>query len=305
MVTWIDALSRTRKTIAGALSKVFTRGKPDPQSLEELESILVQADVPVRLVAEWIAELERSYKGLNVSLKEMLRQILIKSFGAIEPFSWNSSEKPNTILVVGINGSGKTTSCAKLAHLAQASGHRALLGATDTFRAAGSDQLKIWADRLGCDVVAGKTGADAAATAFDALSAAQARQADVLIIDTAGRMHTKQPLMQELQKVTRALQKKMPSAPHHTWMVLDATMGQNALSQARMFHDVIPLTGVVVAKLDGSSKAGSIFGISRELGVPIQFVGLGEGPDDLAPFDASAFVDALLGVESEYRVKPV
>jgi fused signal recognition particle receptor len=197
-----------------------------------------------------------------------------------------------------VNGSGKTTTTAKLAHHAAAAGARPLLAAADTFRAAGSEQLRVWGARVGCDVVGGASGADAAAVAYDALAAAKARGNDVLLVDTAGRMHTKGPLMQELRKVSRSLGKGLPGAPHHTWMVLDATIGQNALHQAREFHAAVPLTGVVVAKLDGSSKAGFVFGVSRELGVPILFAGLGEQAGDLVPFEAAAFVDALLGLES-------
>jgi fused signal recognition particle receptor len=173
-----------------------------------------------------------------------------------------------------------------------------LLAAGDTFRAAGVEQLKWWANHLKCEIVAGATGADAAAVAFDAAAAAQARGSDVLLLDTAGRMHTKTPLMQELQKVAAALAKKMPGAPHEVWLVLDATLGQNALVQARQFHAAIPLTGAIIAKVDGSSKAGFVFAVAKELGVPIRFIGLGEGEEDLQPFDAEKFVTAMLGEET-------
>jgi fused signal recognition particle receptor len=302
MVTWISALAKTRDRIAGALSRVFTRGtRVDEAAIEDIESTLVQADIPYASAAAWAEEIRKSYKGLEVSPKDMLRKILVRSFAETPAFSWDGAEKPLTILVVGINGSGKTTSCAKLAYLAKKAGRRPLLGAADTFRAAGSDQLKIWADRIGCDVVGGATGADSAAVAFDALDAARARGSDVVIIDTAGRMHTRQPLMQELEKIRRAVSKKVPSAPHETWIVLDASMGQNAISQARQFHASAPLTGAVVAKLDGSAKAGFVFSIHKELGVPIRFIGLGEGADDLVPFDAQSFVDGLLGIEAAGR----
>lgn len=306
MASWLDALSRTRKSISGALGKIFrATGRVDAETLEDLEATLLQADLPARLVGEIIPQLEKAAKEHKITPREALRHHLIRALGSPKPFSWGASEKPFTVLVVGINGSGKTTTSAKLAHLAGRAGLKALLGATDTFRAAGSHQLKIWADMVGCDVVAGATGADAAAVAFDALDAAVARKSDVLIVDTAGRMHTKQPLMDELQKVRRAMAKKLPGAPHETWIVLDASMGQNAIAQARVFHDAVPLTGVVISKLDGSAKAGFIFAITKDLEAPIRFVGLGEGKEDLAPFDPAAFVDGLLGTDATERVPPV
>jgi fused signal recognition particle receptor len=202
--------------------------------------------------------------------------------------------------VVGVNGSGKTTTCAKLAHRAAAEGLTPLLCAADTFRAAGSDQLRIWAERLGCEVVAGATGADPAAVAFDALGAAIARKSDLLIVDTAGRMHTKQPLMQELVKVRRSLGKRKAGAPEATWIVLDAALGRNAIAQARTFHEAVPLTGIVVSKLDGSSKGGFVFTLADELGIPVLFAGLGEGAGDLVPFDRRRFVGGLLGLEDRH-----
>lgn len=306
MVTWLNALARTRRQIADAVGRVFARTdrgeKVDEAMIEELESTLLLADLPARLASETAAEMSRSYKGLRVDARDMLRQLLVKELGASQPYAWPVPDgQPLTVLVVGVNGSGKTTTCAKLSHLARTFGRRPLLGAADTFRAAGSEQLRIWAEKVGCEVVVGKTGADAAAVAYDALDAAAARACDVVIIDTAGRMHTKQPLMEELSKVRRAIGKRLPGAPHETWIVLDAAMGQNAITQARMFHEIAGLTGVVVAKLDGSAKAGFIFSILRELQVPVRFVGLGEGIDDLAPFDPVAFVDALLGYESPYK----
>jgi len=299
MVTWINALSKTRNRLQDALRRVFSRGdSPEGVSFEELEESLIQADVPPRMSAGLIQDLEKSYKGLRVDRRDMLRKMLADRLQGPSPFKWEKRSEPLVILVVGVNGSGKTTTCAKLAHLAEKEGASALLGAADTFRAAGSDQLKLWADRLGCDVVGGKQGADAAAVAFDALDAAVARSKDVLIVDTAGRMHTREPLMRELQKTRSALGKRLPGAPHETWIVLDATLGQNAVLQASVFHEAVPLTGVIVAKLDGSAKAGFLFSIARDLGVPIRFAGLGEGPDDLLPFDADAFAGALLNIEN-------
>lgn len=305
MVTWINALARTRRQFAGALSRVFSRGEKgervDGETLEELEATLLLADLPVKLASELTAEIEKSYKGLRVDGREMLRQVMTRSLGETTPYTWPAIDPLLSVLVVGINGSGKTTTCAKLAGLARKAGRRPLLGAADTFRAAGSDQLRIWAERVGCEAVIGQTGADAAAVAYDALVAARARNCDVAIVDTAGRMHTKQPLMEELGKVRRSMAKNLEGAPHEIWLVLDAALGQNALVQARMFNEAAPLTGVIVAKLDGSAKAGFIFSIARELKLPIRYVGLGEGLDDLAPFEPVPFVDALLGYESPYK----
>ena len=304
MVTWISALSKTRHRLHDALSRVFSRpAGASAASFDELEEGLVQADVPARMAAQLIQDLARSYEGLRVDPREMLAKVLNDRLKGGSSFSWESSNRPAVILVVGVNGSGKTTTCAKIARLAERSGRSVLLGAADTFRAAGSHQLKIWADRVGCDVVTGRQGADAAAVAYDALDAAIARSKDVLVVDTAGRMHTREPLMRELQKTRGAIAKRMPGAPHETWIVLDATMGQNAVIQARMFHDAVPLTGAVIAKLDGSAKAGFVFGVRHELGIPICFAGLGEGPDDLVPFDADAFVAALLD-EGKESVRP-
>ncbi|HPG01255.1 MAG TPA: signal recognition particle-docking protein FtsY [Kiritimatiellia bacterium] len=296
MVTWIDALARTRSRITGVLSRVLRgRDKPDDVSLEELEAILLSADVPARLVAHLIGELDKGYAGLRVSRRDMLKRMLSDALKSSNSFSWQRDASPLVVLVVGVNGSGKTTTCAKLAALARREGLRPLLGATDTFRAAGSDQLRLWADRIGCESVTGAAGADAAAVAYDAVAAALARDCNAVIIDTAGRMHTKKPLMQELQKVRNALDKKLPGAPHETWIVLDATLGQNAITQAMVFHEAVPLTGAIIAKLDGSSKAGFAFAVTKELGIPIRFAGLGEAAGDLVPFDPDAFAQALVG----------
>jgi len=294
MAKWFEALSRTRKNISGGIGRLFS-GHADEESLEDLEELLIRADVAPRLAMEWISELE-SVKG---SQKDALRHLLRESLGDAAPFNWQVKEKPFTVLIVGVNGAGKTTTCAKLAWQAKQHGLQPLLGAADTFRAAGSDQLKIWADMVACDVVTGLTGADAAAVAYDALDAAVARQVDMLFIDTAGRMHTKKPLMQELEKVKRAMGKRVPSAPDETWVILDASIGQNAIIQAKVFHEATPLSGAVVTKLDGSSKAGFIFSVWKELGIPIYLVGLGEAKEDLVPFNADAFTDALLGIESD------
>lgn len=302
MVTWISALSKTRQRIGAAFSRVFRQSETfDEETLEELEDTLLQADVSMRLVTEWSEVLRTNYRGLDVDRREIITGLLRRSLGEPMQFDWPKAPLPFTLLLVGVNGTGKTTTAAKLAWRARQAGRSPLLAATDTFRAAGADQLRVWAERVPCDVVAGQQGADAAAVAFDAVAAAQARQLDAVIIDTAGRMHTKQPLMNELAKVRRSVTTKSGREPDATWIVLDASMGQNAIIQAKQFHATAPLTGAVVTKLDGSAKAGFLFSIVKELGVPIVFAGLGEGMQDLQPFDPDAFVEALVGGESEAR----
>lgn len=295
MKSWLSALARTRDKIVGGLAHLIPGlSKADPAALEEWERSLIQSDIAPRLVAEWIQKLSR--RGKTEDMAGEIQALLEKTFPAQPPFVWKMNPGPKVILIVGVNGSGKTTTTAKLGYLVKSHGLTPLLAAADTFRAAGAHQLKLWAERLKLDAVVGAHGADAAAVAYDAVRAAMARRADVVLIDTAGRMHTKQPLMEELQKVRRSIDKALPGAPHETWIVLDATLGNNAVMQARMFKECVALTGVVVAKLDGSSKGGFVFTLSKELGLPIHFVGLGEGEDDMAEFDSRQFVKGFLGV---------
>ena len=295
MKSWLKALARTRDKIVGGLANLLPGlAKADPAALEAWERSLIQADIAPRLVGEWIDQLRRKHGGADMAPK--IEAMLEATFPPQGRFAWKGAASPKVILITGVNGSGKTTTAAKLGHLVKKQGMTPLLAAADTFRAAGSHQLKLWADRLKLDVVVGAHGADSAAVAYDAVKAAVARKADVVIIDTAGRMHTKQPLMDELQKVRRSIAKALPGAPHENWIVLDATLGNNAVIQARMFKECVDLSGVVVAKLDGSSKGGFIFTIQKELGLPVYFVGLGEGEDDLAPFDSKEFVKGFLGV---------
>lgn len=296
MKSWLSALARTRDKIVGGLARLVPGlATADPAALEEWERDLIQSDISPRLVQPWIDRLRRQAAGKDI--RDVLERMLLESFPPQPPFAWRRAEGPKVVLITGVNGSGKTTTTAKLGYLAKRHGVRPLLAAADTFRAAGAHQLKLWGDRLGLDVVVGAHGGDSAAVAYDAVHAAASRKADLVLIDTAGRMHTKQPLMEELQKVRRSVAKAMPGAPHECWIVLDATLGNNAVIQARSFKEAVGLTGVVVAKLDGSSKGGFVFTIRKELDLPVHFVGLGEGEDDLAPFDAREFVKGFLGLE--------
>ena len=297
MKNWFKALARTRDVIVGGLTRLVTgTAKPDAASMEQMEEALLSADVPARFAGELLKD-ARLLAG--ETLRARLTASLRACFDGNRAFQWSDGPKPRVVLLVGVNGSGKTTTAAKLAAMAKARGLNPVLAAADTFRAAGTDQLRIWADRVGCDVVSGKQGSDAAAVAFDAIRAAQSRGADVVFIDTAGRMHTKHPLMEELQKVRRAAAKGLDGAPHEVWIVLDASVGNNALVQARTFHEWVPLTGAIVAKLDGSAKAGFLLGLRKDLGLSVLFAGLGEGMDDLVPFDAAEFVQGLVGGAEE------
>ena len=290
MAGWFSALSKTRK----ALSRVFSFGAAaDGVDIEEVEESLLRADVPARLVMEIVDELEGAPR--RVSRRELLRDRLLKELGEAAPFSWPDGDSPFVLLLLGVNGSGKTTTAAKLATLAKRQGKQPLLCGSDTFRAAGSSQLKLWSERVGCEFVGGEMGSDAAGVAYGAVETALAKGCDPVIVDSAGRMHTKRPLMDELPKMCRSMDKRLPGAPHSVWMVLDASLGQNAVIQAKQFNEVVPITGIVVTKLDGSSKAGFLFSVRSELGVPVLFAGLGEGENDLVPFDPEEFVDALFG----------
>ena len=248
MSSWFQALNRTRQALSDRFRALFTGGRADARTLEEFEELLIKADVPPRLAA---AFLEETRRGDGAALAVRLERIMVDRLGPDLPFDWTAAEGPRVLLLVGVNGSGKTTTAAKLARRIRRQGGVALLAAADTFRAAGTDQLRLWADRVGCDCVSGRQGSDAAAVAYDAVQAGCARHADWVLIDTAGRMHTRQPLMDELKKLHRAVGKGLAGAPHEVWMVLDAALGNNAMSQVRQFHACVPLTGLIVSKLDG------------------------------------------------------
>ncbi|WP_372846484.1 signal recognition particle-docking protein FtsY [Pontiella sp.] len=294
MAGWLGALKKTRNL----LGKVFSaKTNLEEMEVDEIEEILLRSDVPVRLTMAIVDELESPSR--KASRKERLGAMLLKELGEAKTFEWEAEPKPHVILLLGVNGSGKTTTAAKLATRALGRGLKPMLCGSDTFRAAGSSQLKLWSERVGCDFVGGEMGHDAAGVAYNAVDSALEKSCDVVLVDTAGRMHTKTPLMDELPKMCRAMNKRLPGAPHEVWMVLDASLGQNAIIQAKQFNEVVALTGIVVTKLDGSSKAGFLFSVRAELNVPILFAGLGEGEADLVPFNANEFVDALFDDNGE------
>src|SRR5687768_14222507 len=296
-----DGLAKTHDKLTSEIKRIVTRSpRLTADSLEELEAALLGADLGVATTQQI---LEAAKKAFESQGKTGLDFLEIAAREVAQSLSANSSElrkQPSgvtVVSVVGVNGTGKTTTSAKLAYLIQQRGQTAVLAACDTFRAAAVEQIKIWGTRLNVPVIAGSYGADPASVAHDAVVAAQARNADFLFIDTAGRLHTKHNLMQELQKVHRVMDKKLSGAPHETLLVLDATTGMNALNQAREFHKSVKLTGLVVTKLDGTSKGGMVVAIQKELGIPIKFIGVGEQADDLQPFDAKQFSEALFSIK--------
>jgi fused signal recognition particle receptor len=299
-----EAVERTRKTFFGRIGGLFKRGLDD-SLWDDLEETLVSADAGVQTTMRMIDDVRERVKKESIrepdaalaALKDEMTSVLDVDTGRGKIWGANGQaaevSKPAVILVVGVNGTGKTTSIGKMSHLYQAQGKKVVLAAADTFRAAAIEQLKHWGERAGVDVVAHQQGADPGAVVFDALAAAEKRDADVLIIDTAGRLHTKANLMEELRKVNRIIQRKFPEAPHEVLLVLDATSGQNAMQQAKYFTEAVGVTGVVLAKLDGTAKGGVIFSVCDQLGVPVRFVGTGERPQDLARFEPRPFVEAL------------
>jgi fused signal recognition particle receptor len=290
-------LQKTQSKLAHEIKRIVTRSpKLEGSTLEELEAALIAADLGMAMTSQIIEAVKKSYEtqgsaGLDVF--SVARSEVEKSLASNKSELITAPGGLTVVSIVGVNGTGKTTTSAKLAHFAHSQHKTALLAACDTFRAAAIEQIKLWGQRLKVEVVAGNYGADAASVAHDAITAARARKADYLFIDTAGRLHTKHNLMQELQKLHRVIGKQLPGAPHEVLLVLDATTGMNALNQAREFNKAVPLTGLVVTKLDGTSKGGMVVAIQKELGLPIKFIGLGEQPDDLQPFDAKQFAEAL------------
>jgi fused signal recognition particle receptor len=294
-------LQKTRQALTESLGSVFSRKRIDAETLEELEEALILADLGAQTTEKILQEVTKRVKqktieageGLQAGVIETVRDILLAATPAsatdipVRPRPW-------VLLMVGVNGVGKTTTLGKLAYQFQAAGEKSLLVAADTFRAAAIEQAELWAKRAGVDIIKGQPGGDAAAVAFDAVRAARARQVERVLIDTAGRLHTKVHLMEELKKMRRVLEREMPGAPHDIWLVLDATTGQNGIAQVQQFHDSLGLTGLVLTKLDGTAKGGIVINIADQFHVPIRYIGIGEGPDDLRPFDAAEFAAALL-----------
>jgi fused signal recognition particle receptor len=281
--------------VAGFFKKLFQRFTKPDIDWDDLEAQLIAGDLGARLamkIVEDLQSVQRTLHGQDIVdvTKKHIREILPKEMAKLEKFP----DKPKVVLVVGVNGTGKTTSTAKLAHYLDKQRHSVVLAAADTFRAAAVEQLEVWSKRINLPLVKGPANADPSAVCFDAYQTAASRKADFLLCDTAGRLHTRHNLMEELRKVQRVLGKKDPTAPHEVLLVVDATTGGNALQQAREFHKAVPLTGLIVTKLDGSGKGGILVPIQQELGVPTRFVGTGEGMDDFAPFDPENFLDQLL-----------
>jgi fused signal recognition particle receptor len=293
-----QGLARTRQSFAQGLRGALGRGRVDEELYAELEELLIAADVGVDATEELLANVRTEAAGtddphvVEVALKDAIRGLLTTAREQ-SPRAARPARGPEVVMVVGVNGVGKTTTIGKLARRETEAGRKVLIGACDTFRAAAGEQLEAWAERAGVEIVRQRDGADPAAVAFDALAAAEARRADLVLLDTAGRLHTKQNLMQELKKVHRVVAQRIPGAPHEVLLCLDATTGQNAIRQARQFDAAIGVDGLVLAKLDGTARGGVVVAIARELRLPVRMVGIGEGIDDLVPFDADAFVDAL------------
>jgi fused signal recognition particle receptor len=296
-----DGLSKTHDKLTSEIKRIVTRSpRLTAESLEELEAALLAADLGMAMTQQILNAAKKAFESqgrAGLDFLEIAAREVEQSLSANNPELKKLPGGVTVVSMVGVNGTGKTTTSAKLAYLIQQRQQIAVLAACDTFRAAAIDQLKLWGERLNVPVVAGAYGADPAAIAHDAVVAAQARNADYLFIDTAGRLHTKHNLMQELQKVHRVMDKKFPGAPHETLLVLDATTGMNALNQAREFHKAVKLTGLVVTKLDGTSKGGMVVAIQKELGIPIKFIGVGEQADDLQPFNAKQFAEALFSIK--------
>ncbi|MGQ0614892.1 MAG: signal recognition particle-docking protein FtsY [Planctomycetaceae bacterium] len=290
-------LRKTRDLLTGGLLRIVGKRRIDETVLEEIEEFLLESDVGVKTTDALGAALRAAWKAKEVTEGEQvlpfLKRTLVERLAAMDRSLRTGPQGPTVLLIVGVNGSGKTTSIAKLAGYFREQGKSVVLGAGDTFRAAAVEQLTIWSKRLGVEIVKQATGADPAAVAFDAAEAAAARGADLLIVDTAGRLHTQEHLMRELEKIRRVLGKRIAGAPHETLLVLDATTGQNAVQQARRFHEATPVTGIVLAKLDGTARGGAVLSIGDELGLPVKFIGVGEKIGDLEPFDPAKFVEAL------------
>jgi fused signal recognition particle receptor len=294
---WRQGLEKTSKSTFGRIATVLGATEIDDDTWENLEAILVQADLGVETTEDIVNSLKKRVAEEGIirsnSLAKTMRDELLSRLDPVPPLNLDGHH-PAVILLVGVNGSGKTTTAAKLGKQFQQQGKLVLLAAADTYRAAAVDQLQVWGDRLSLPVIAGAPNGDPGAVAFDAVQAGISRKADIVLVDTAGRLHTRYNLMEELKKVHRVVGKAMPGAPHAVWLVLDATTGQNALNQARAFKDTVKVNGVILAKLDSSARGGMAFAIQKQLGLPILYAGLGEKPDDLERFNREGFVDGVL-----------
>ncbi len=306
-----QGLAKTRSVVGGALRRLIGAGRVIDQSfLTSLEETLLQADIGVAKTEAILTELKTRYKAGEVAKGDDLLEFLKRSLReelqapAVEELAW-AAEGPTVVLVVGVNGAGKTTTIAKLAKRFKDQGRQVVIAAGDTYRAAAIDQLAVWASRAGVELIKSHHGSDAAAVAFDAVASAQAKGAQVVLIDTAGRLHTKEHLMRELEKIRRVIQKRIPASPHETLLVLDATAGQNAVQQAKVFREALGgeagrgVTGLVLTKLDGTAKGGVAITIRRELGLPVRYIGVGESMEDLQPFDPEAFVEAIFAPDDD------
>ena len=295
-----SGLTKTRSKLADGVRDLFRVGrKVDAEFLRELEETLILGDVGVATTRNIVQDLKARYRDREITADDdllgVIKNDLKGSLGDADRSLITNPDGPSVCLVAGVNGSGKTTAVARLARLFLDEGRSVLLACCDTFRAAADEQLRIWSERVGVDMVRHKPGSDPGAVAYDAAEAAVARGIDVLLVDTAGRLHTQDHLMRELGKIRNVLAKKIPGAPHEVLLVLDATTGQNAIAQAKQFRSCIDVTGLFLAKLDGTAKGGIVLAVKQELGIPVKFVGIGEGADDIAPFDPDMFVEALFG----------
>lgn len=301
-----EGLSKTRDNFVGKIEEVFTgRKRIDEELYEELEEALIRSDVGVNTSFELVGRLREEVKKQKLSSPEELTQVLqaliAELLGTEERLNF-AQEGPSVFLMVGVNGVGKTTTIGKLAHMLKEDGKRVILAAGDTFRAAAIDQLEVWGERSGVEVIKQREGADPAAVTFDAVQAAKSRGVDVVLVDTAGRLHNKVNLMEELRKVKRVIERELPGAPHEVLLVLDATTGQNALQQAKLFQEVAGVTGIVLTKLDGTAKGGVVLGIRGETRIPVKWIGIGEGLEDLRPFVPQDFAAALFDRPDEEGV---
>ena len=296
-------LAKTRDNLAGRISSLIHAGRRiDEELMKEIEDILIQADVGVNTTLALMDNVRETVKSKRLhdssDLEDIIKQELVSILGADQPLNVETAQ-PYTILILGVNGAGKTTTIGKLANRFKSEGKRVLVAAGDTFRAAAADQLAIWCDRAGVQLIQGSESADPASVVFDSIKAAQSREADVLIVDTAGRLHTKKPLMDELSKIGKVMGRELPGAPHEVLLVIDGTVGQNAIMQAKIFNEAVPVTGVTVTKLDGTAKGGIVIAVKGEIGAPVKLIGIGEKLDDLREFAAHDFVEALFAREDE------